>query len=1042
MDRPRAVVRLMRDLKELKEHPVPNANAAPLEDDLFTWHINVVGRSGEFNGVHFHLVMKFTEEYPMVPPKVDLFTTIPHPNVFPNKNQCKNHVCLDMLETPDFAGAEFKDRAFAGWSSSYTVSSILSQLASFLMEENLQYASHKITPAGAANLAKKFECESCPHKGTKPWPVVESNKKEVAKKRMVNIPQLQFARQLATFNAPKAAPQASKPDASSPAVKTAVQPVKTEEKPAVQPKPVKKSEEDEWEVVTNKKNKNKKGKNGKKENPLLSYAKKEAALELERKKKEREEEEAKKKALEDERLAKEAAKKQFYAEKHKKFLLLSEEEKKAVLKKQKKNQKRAQERARKAAKGTSPKPLESDAKEPAKKAPVEAPKSGSSAPSKASKQEESEGEDDGFEEVASKKGGKHEEEEEDEMISAYAAKKKREEASMTGDFIVDPKKSYKKGNFDVLPWQMLIEIFALLPLRDVFTLSTTCKGIYQVTQDGLLWKGLFSKYYPNSSLNPQNMSDWKSLFVLEVDHILDELVCFHTKSTFEEDVLGFPIVFTVNPKTKEIDYIDSSMDLLSREAFFVDKIRKTVWKEKFTDWLPLYIDEDHFERALPLLQKSLLKMTGKANFPDAVMDFFPKFMNTMVVLLMDKGVHASQKTLDGYFAVHRLFIELVQRFPVIKERVEEIVRNFAKKPETRVKSSLPSLGNFLALLSVSEKFSWGNVAQAYLEETFDRNVIWIGKQHPALVSGNPTKGTGVELDRLSKSFEASKVSCRLNMFHVHFLLLNRGKSLDAIAAQYDLFFGRPSHKARSDFQTAVKKIIEVNNWPGYFYTVGIKVPNPATVTDWLKDAIAGSKRKGYHSARTNFSAIQASGVSSILKKGESYKASAHLKNVRMYETWGFPTHTIFLDASCLSYDFEGKFISVCDFARTTALDGAVRHSGDVIDNEKKCGTHTIDIKLDQLPKNVKALYFTMTAYTTVLTNIKQPYVRFTEEPGDIELCRYDLEKGNTGNNTCVIMCKLERDSPTGTWSVHAIGHIGMGRASDYEPIKTSIKQLK
>jgi hypothetical protein len=30
------------------------------------------------------------------------------------------------------------------------------------------------------------------------------------------------------------------------------------------------------------------------------------------------------------------------------------------------------------------------------------------------------------------------------------------------------------------------------------------------------------------------------------------------------------------------------MDLLSSEAFFVDKVRQTVWKEAFSHWLPLY----------------------------------------------------------------------------------------------------------------------------------------------------------------------------------------------------------------------------------------------------------------------------------------------------------------------------------------------------------------------------------------------------------------------------------------------------------------------
>jgi stress response protein SCP2 len=109
--------------------------------------------------------------------------------------------------------------------------------------------------------------------------------------------------------------------------------------------------------------------------------------------------------------------------------------------------------------------------------------------------------------------------------------------------------------------------------------------------------------------------------------------------------------------------------------------------------------------------------------------------------------------------------------------------------------------------------------------------------------------------------------------------------------------------------------------------------------------------------------------------------------------------------------------------------------------QKHSGKHTINIALDQLPPKVSSLWFTITAYTTTLKDIKQPYIRFTDADSSQELCRYDLEQNATGNNTAVIMCKLHRDSAKGNWNVLAIGHIGSGRASNYEPIKTNIGKL-
>lgn len=69
--------------------------------------------------------MCFPQSYPYHPPTLNLFNHIPHPNVF------GNYICLDMIcvnNRPEEGG---------GWSSAYSVQSVLTQLQSFLFEENL-----------------------------------------------------------------------------------------------------------------------------------------------------------------------------------------------------------------------------------------------------------------------------------------------------------------------------------------------------------------------------------------------------------------------------------------------------------------------------------------------------------------------------------------------------------------------------------------------------------------------------------------------------------------------------------------------------------------------------------------------------------------------------------------------------------------------------------------------------------------------------------------------------------------------------------------
>jgi hypothetical protein len=85
---------------------------------------------------------------------------------------------------------------------------------------------------------------------------------------------------------------------------------------------------------------------------------------------------------------------------------------------------------------------------------------------------------------------------------------------------------------------------------------------------------------------------------------------------------------------------------MSHEAFFEDGIRRSVWKVPFTNWLPLYINPEHGERAFPLLQQSLATLCQKPAHkfkPEMALEVLPKLMNTMVVSLMNGNLHGKYK---------------------------------------------------------------------------------------------------------------------------------------------------------------------------------------------------------------------------------------------------------------------------------------------------------------------------------------------------------------------------------------------------------------
>ena len=162
-------------------------------------------------------------------------------------------------------------------------------------------------------------------------------------------------------------------------------------------------------------------------------------------------------------------------------------------------------------------------------------------------------------------------------------------------------------------------------------------------------------------------------------------------------------------------------------------------------------------------------------------------------------------------------------------------------------------------------------------------------------------------------------------------------------------------------------------------------PKPALVAR-LKAAVARSAKKGYHTPGMDFSRVHRSGVSAILRKGESVTASPTMRRITMREVWRWrgDHENLYLDASCLTYGFDGKRLCEVDYARTLSVSGVatsgagvtgrggavgVRHSGDVIDGANRQGTHTITISLAALSDQVSALYLTLSGWTTTLAAI-------------------------------------------------------------------------
>jgi ubiquitin-conjugating enzyme E2 D/E len=110
--------RLQKELQGLHENPIEYVSAAPNNEDIFNWTATIVGPpETPYEGGVFTVFIKFPNDYPFKPPKVQFSTPVFHPNI-----NSKGDICLNTL----------RDK----WSPALTITKVLLSICSLLNEPN------------------------------------------------------------------------------------------------------------------------------------------------------------------------------------------------------------------------------------------------------------------------------------------------------------------------------------------------------------------------------------------------------------------------------------------------------------------------------------------------------------------------------------------------------------------------------------------------------------------------------------------------------------------------------------------------------------------------------------------------------------------------------------------------------------------------------------------------------------------------------------------------------------------------------------------
>ncbi|WAQ93483.1 UB2J1-like protein [Mya arenaria] len=265
----------------------------------------------------------------------------------------------------------------------------------------------------------------------------------------------------------------------------------------------------------------------------------------------------------------------------------------------------------------------------------------------------------------------------------------------------------------------------------------------------------------------------------------------------------------------------------------------SVLKDELKYFLPLYIHPKHgegikdvFERVLTEEIAALLPKCKAKKTPieEMVIKTIPNLMSATVVEFSKGTQHTSDNSLNGYFALHRLFLWALETYPDLQGIIEQRLKDFIADENNRTKKACPHIGEWLMLLSGSWKHNWLDAAEAYLSESMKRQVMWFVKDDSKLGMLDTPKEY-----RLAQTLTRTAVSRKLLAFQVLFLdiAMPAGKSRKELIKRYDDNLGFPTADMVAQMKDSVERINNMKTFDDWYKVLKLKPPSEQEMFDKL-----------------------------------------------------------------------------------------------------------------------------------------------------------------------------------------------------------------
>lgn len=203
--------------------------------------------------------------------------------------------------------------------------------------------------------------------------------------------------------------------------------------------------------------------------------------------------------------------------------------------------------------------------------------------------------------------------------------------------------------------------------------------------------------------------------------------------------------------------------------------------------------------------------------PNQINEILPKMFLTLMVDITGESVYNSNKAIKMMIYIHRLINLLYEEHPEQRQKVEAIIENFIKDKANRVKDKTPNLGELLIYLTLTDKYHWEDIKDAFLEEQMDRQIFWILKQFPEMEKDEEKKKLEFTQEKIEASFKATEVGFRIVMFLKAFNsdLIDK-QSLKDFAAILDGQYCQVGEGQETGFRQQLKRIMSIRDYMNYF----------------------------------------------------------------------------------------------------------------------------------------------------------------------------------------------------------------------------------